>query len=246
MNSSKSFAQVIDSTDGYGKGQGESNLVDIYDLASKVMEKFPDSSLIVDRVHKMLTNTVVNTTNGESKSNASGLSIYLPKEYGSHLSQSVVNSMDGWQQIVTKQYYFSQLDKLNPAVNSQILGKNIIGWVDPDDVANVTLTIGTRSPTRMDMYTEELEPSKIINRNGYFRYFWDREMISLCNEQSCYPTRMTFDSEGDNKIVQFPVVILSTTNSYATVGLSLIYEINENEGRTTFLGAIPEINTEGD
>ena len=52
--------------------------------------------------------TVVNKTNGESKPNANGLSIYMPKTYGISLGQSVVNSLDTWQQIVNKQYYFLQ------------------------------------------------------------------------------------------------------------------------------------------
>ena len=46
------------------------------------MKKSPDSSGIINRVHKMLTNTVVNKINGESKPNANGLSIYLPNAYG--------------------------------------------------------------------------------------------------------------------------------------------------------------------
>ena len=184
LNSSKSFARLIDSTDGYGKGPtGQFNLVDIHDLSSNIMKKSPDSSDIIDRIHKMLRNTVVYKINGESKPNANGLSIYLPNAYRSVLSQSIVNSLDAWQQIMNKQYYFLQLDKGHPTINSQTIDKNIIGWVDPSDVANVTLTVGKYSSSEFAFYTEELDPSKIINKNGYFRYFWDGEMLSLCSEE---------------------------------------------------------------
>ena len=241
-NSSKSFVRLIDSTDSYGKSSaGQSNLVDIYDLSFNVMRKYPDSFDITDRIHKLLRNVIVYKANGESKPNANGLSIYLPNTYGQHLSQSVANSLETWQQIVNKQYYFLQLDKKNPTVDSQTLGKNIIGWVDPNDVANATLYVNRYHSDRVATYTEEIDPSKIINENGYFRYYWDGEMISLCNNSKCKPTMMRFDSNEYNKFAEFPVHIY--TPDKIIIGLRLLYDTNENEGSIKFLGAIPALNT---
>ena len=242
VNSSKSFARLIASIDGYGKGPGgQSELLDIYDLASNIKERFPDSSEIVNKIQKMLTYTVVNTTNGKSKPNANGLSIYFPKDYGSYSSQSVVNSLDTWQQIVNKKYYFLNLDKKHPNVASQTIGNTITGWVDLSDVSNVTLYI-ERSGRNL-YYTEEIDPSKIISKNGYFRYFWDGDILSLCSRESCSPTTMTFDSNGMNKFALFPVTIVSPKN-YINSGFSLLYEINEVDQNIRFLGAVPQIKTE--
>jgi hypothetical protein len=243
VNSAKRFARIIDSTDKYGKSAtGQSNLVDIYDLASSIMEKLPDSSGITNRVHKMLTNTVVNKTNGESKPNANGLSVYLPKTYGVSLDQSVVNSLDTWRQIVNKQYYFLQLDKKIPTLSSQTIEKTISGWVDPADVSNVTLKIGRMHSGFHSAYTEELDPSDIIDKNGYFRYSFDGSILSLCSRDYCIPATMKFDSNGYNKYALFPVAVLS--NGYFYYGLLLFYEINEIEERIRFLGAVPQVSTE--
>jgi hypothetical protein len=237
VNSSKGFARLIDLTDSYGKSStGQSIFVDIHDLASNIMKISPQSSNIIGNIYKMLENTVVYKANGESRPNANGLSIYLPNTYRSVLSQSIVNSLDTWQQVMNKQYYFLQLDKRQPIVNSQTIGKNIIGWVDSSDVANVTLSVGQYSSDEFAYYTEELEPSKIINKNGYFRYFWDGEMISLCNNDRCSPTEMSLDSTGDNKFVHFPII--ANTPDQLIVGLNLLYDVNDSED-IKFLGAIP-------
>ena len=92
------------------------------------------------------------------------------------------------------------------------------------------------------VYTEEIDPSKIINKNGYFRYSWSGEIISLCDGDKCSPTNMNFDSNGYNKLALFPVTIYTPTN--IIIGLSLLYDINESEGRIKFLGAIPNTKTE--
>ena len=52
---------------------------------------------------------------------------------------------------------------------------------------------------------------------------------------------MSFDSNGYNKFVQFPVNI--NTPKSLIVGLNLLYDVNEHEGHTRFLGTIPAINT---
>ncbi|RPH73646.1 hypothetical protein EHM76_05050, partial [bacterium] len=165
VDSAKGFSRLIESTDSYGKSStDQSDLVDIHDLSFNVMRKYPDSFEIVDRIHKILRDVVVYKVNGESKPNAHGLSIYLPSAEGSRLSQFLVNSLDTWQNIVNKQYYYLQFDKQRPNIASQTIGNTIFGWVDPNDVANVTLVAGRSNiPLHTETYAEELDPSKIIN-----------------------------------------------------------------------------------
>ena len=143
--SENSLTQSVDSSERYGQTfKGDSGLVDIYDLASNIKERFPQSEHLVDAVQKSLNNTVVYRDKGDSSPNANGLSIYMPVRED-EFTDAREYILPGWQKVVDALYNTIKNDHQIPIIQSNVTGDRIKGHIYGNDVATVTLWIYTSS-----------------------------------------------------------------------------------------------------
>ena len=248
--SSNSLAASVSSTARYGQtATGTTGLVDIGDLVSRIKEKFPKSASLIDKIYVSLNSAVVYNTKGEAKPDANGLSIYMPTQLVD-FSDSIIYTMENWQTLVNKQYHLlSNGTGYGPKntttfFDSHVIGGDTIrGITDLENVFNATLEI-LKIDTKdndIDYYTEELDPSLIMNRDGNFSYTWNRKIMSFCNDKYCIPASMDLQFSAAKKFALYPANLESNR---VNGSVSLVYEIDENKGSTIFLGAVPEIDKE--
>ena len=240
--SAMSLTHSVDFTERYGQSsKGGSGLVDIYDLGSNIREIFPQSTFLVDNVHKSLENAIIYKVNGDARPNANGLSIYMPLEED-EFSDSSKYSLDSWQKIVDLQYDLIKSDDEIPIVETDIDGETIRGKIYSNDVSSIKLIIHRFINEGNRAFYEELEPSSFINNsNASFEYKWKNQVLSLCNsKQICSPTSMDLEVNKDKKFGFIPVVLKSDLRKSEEF-VTLIYEVNEKAKGFTFLGAVPEI-----
>jgi cysteine peptidase C11 family protein len=248
INSAISLTKSIDSSEGYGKtSTGGSGLVDIYDLSSNIMKRFPQSVNLVEPVQNSISDTIIYKINGSANPNAHGLSIYAPltKE---EFTGSRKYILDGWKGIMNLQYALLKSDLLPPFTQSTLSGDTIRGHINANDVAKVTLWIYTSSmPEGNTAIYQDLDPSSFIKSDGSFEYKWNKQILSLCDtekesQQVCKPVSMKLETNKDKKFALIPARLTSNADNLDEP-VSLKYDLN-NGSKFTFLGARPNIKFE--
>jgi tetratricopeptide (TPR) repeat protein len=239
-----SFTKSIGFSEGYGKTtKGNSGLVDIYDLSSNIKEQFPQSANLVDIVQKHLRNTIVYKINGSANPNSHGLSIYMPISEG-EFTEARKYTLDSWQKIVDFQYRLTKSDHVAPFVQSTLIGDNIKGHINANDIAKVALWIYTTSmPEGNTAIYQDLDPSSFIRSDGSFEFKWNKQILSLCDEKnllhSCKPVLTDIEVNKNKKFAFIPIRLQSKIDNLNEY-VSLKYEISK-EGNFTLLGARPEM-----
>jgi len=248
FNSAISLTKSIDSSEGYGKtSTGSSGLVDIYDLSSNIMQRFPQSVNLVKPVQNSIRGTIIYKINGSANPSAHGLSIYAPltKE---EFTDSRKYILDGWKGIMNLQYALLKSDQLPPLTQSSLLGDTIRGHINANDIAKVTLWIYTSSmPEGNTAIYEDLDPSSFIKNDGSFEYKWNKQILSLCDsekerQQICKPVSMKLETNKEKEFALIPARLTSNTDN-VDEPVSLKYERN-NGSKFTFLGARPDTKFE--
>jgi hypothetical protein len=247
-----SLANIVDLTERYGpstrvspNAQGSSGMVDLYDLTSNILDKFPETAHVVNAIQNSLNSSVIYNVNGEAKPNANGLSVYMPLQKEEFTESGIINSLAAWQKIVKLQQTLIKSDKEPPIVESHLDddGNTIKGRLYSDDVSRIKLVIYASLPEGNRIFHQELDPSSFIKSDRSFEYKWNNQILSLCNDQICRPASMDLEANRDRKFALIPVRL----ESYADNGnriVSLNYEVNK-EGGYNFLGATREIKEEG-
>jgi Clostripain family len=244
-----SIIKAADSTERFGQtARNSSGLVDLYDLLSHIKIQFPDTKYLCESIQRSLKSSIIYNINGKARANATGLSIYMPTK-DEDFSDSVKYTMEGWQKIINRQYYFLKLDKDGPIIDVSRNGDIITGHIKGGDISKVQLFISTDPLEAMEggkeiSFLEELDPSQVIKNDGSFEYKWNRQIISLCSEEKCIPSSM-FLKGNDNKKFAYFEVSYKEYNMAPINRSSLIYEIKENgpTKKFDFLGirASPDI-----
>jgi tetratricopeptide (TPR) repeat protein len=246
--SENSLIQSIVFTERYGQTfKGDTGLVDIYDLSSNIKERFPQSAYLVDAFQKSLKNTIVYKANGDANSNANGLSIYIPVKED-EFTDARRHTLTSWQKVVNALYDMIKNDHQTPIIQSNATRDTIKGHIYGNDVARVTLWIYTSSmPEGNTAIYQDLDPSSFIKSDGSFEFKWNKQILSLCNDQkvqkqqnqACKPALMKLETNKNKKFALIPVRLKSNIDGIDEE-VSLKYEIN-NGNNFTFLGARPEI-----
>jgi tetratricopeptide (TPR) repeat protein len=245
LTSIVSFVRSVDASERYGlTSNGNSGLVDIYDLASNIVRRFPQLSNSVEIVQNSLKDTTIYKTNGEANPNAHGLSIYMPLKQA-EFTDSRKYTLPDWQKIVDLQYNLTNGDNQSPIIQSSLSGDNIKGRIYANDVAKVTLWIYSSSmPEGNTVIHQDIDPSSFIKNDGSFEYKWNRKILSLCTNEIgkqsvCKPSIMNLEINREKSFASIPVRLKSPKDN-VDERVSLKYEVN-NDGNFTFLGARPEI-----
>ena len=248
VNSAISLTKSIDSSEGYGKtSTGSSGLVDTYDLASNINQRFPQSANLVEAVQNSIRGTIIYKINGGANPSSHGLSIYAPISE-EEFTGSRKYILDGWKGIMDLQYRLIKSDQLPPLTQSTLLGDTIRGHINANDVAKVTLWIYTSSmPEGNTAIYQDLDPSSFIKNDGSFEYKWNRQILSLCDnekerQQICKPVSMKLETNKEKEFALIPARLTSNTDN-VDEPVSLKYELN-NRSKFTFLGARPEMKFE--
>ena len=245
--SENSFIHSVDFAEHYGLTfKGDSGLVDIYDLSSNIKEIFPQLSNLTNAVQRSLNDTITYKINGDSNPNSHGLSIYMPVKED-EFTGAIKYSIPKWYTILSIIHNISKNDLYPPIIQSNVTGDIINGHIYGNDVASAKLWIYTSSmPESNTAIYQDLDPSSFIKKDGSFEYKWNKQILSICNEQAgkqqkdqdCKPALMKLEINKDKKFALIPIRLQSDVEDIDEE-VSLKYEIN-NDGNYTFLGARPE------
>jgi hypothetical protein len=257
LSAALSLPSLIDLTERYGPNtsvnpdtQGSSGMVDLYDLTSNILNKFPETAPTINSVQNSLNNTVIYNVNGEAKPNANGLSVYMPlrEEEFTEAGSDPILGRAALQKIVNLHQTLIKSDKEPPIVQSNLDddGNTIKGRLYSGDVSRIKLMIQASLPEGNRIFHQELDPSSFIESDGSFEYTWNDQILSLCNDKICRPASMDLEANRDRKFALIPVRLESFSDSenirYNRI-VSLNYEVNK-EGGYSFLGATREIKEE--
>jgi hypothetical protein len=223
---------------------GSTGLVDLYDLSSHLIQRFPQSESLVDNVQSALNNTIVYKIHGDAKPNSNGLSIYLPIQKEGFMNSNRSFNTNAWQKLLNLQYAWLDSDKKPIAIETVLDGNIIRGIIIDSDVSTFALNAYIKSNRGPIIVNQDMDPSVAISTNGTFNYnSKDLKILSLCNEQNiCIPLSLKLDINSDKKIGLIPVDIKSTRFP-DIIKASLIFDIDD-KGNYIFLGYAPETNTE--
>ena len=157
-------------------------------FGSNIRERFPQSTLLVDNVHKSLENAILYKVNGDARPNANGLSIYMPLEEDEFSDSSKYTWIVG-KKLLIYSYDLIKSDDEIPIVETDIDGETIRGKIYSNDVSSIKLIIHHFINEGNRAFYEEVEPSSFINNsNASFEYKWKNQVLSLCNsKQICLP-----------------------------------------------------------
>ena len=225
--------------------------VDLFGLLFHIKEKFPVLRYLIDRTQKSMKDAVLYNVRGDSKPNATGLSIYMPISLdqfdnlvtSSNVTLSIDSALKGWQNVINNQYILLRLNKEYPYIDAYIDQGTIKGHIKGAGVSIINLfqlnsteyDSSTISPTVSpnSLYYDYVMDPNIVRPDGSFEYKWYKQILSLCNEQKCYPTSVVFNTEEKKQFANFIVNIAKSMNSPKTT-TGLVYEVNENKGVQEF------------
>lgn len=242
---SYSFARAVDRTERYGVGaKSSSGHVDLYHLASNIGSEFPGYDVAVEDLQQAIDDAVVYNVSGQAKPNANGISIYVPIEAKEFNDDYLLYSVAGWDSLLETQESLLQSDTEAPFIDLEFDGQTISGSVEGDDVAEILLFVSseTYDQTRVEVLSYlELDPSWIIEPDGTMEFTWNKQIISLCNEDFCAPTLMNLEATEDTLFALFPVRLEAED---VNEPVTLIYQVQDEETGSAFefLGAWPEID----
>jgi hypothetical protein len=243
---SYSFARAVDSTERYGVGaKSSSGHVDLYHLASNIGSEFPGYNVVVGDLQQAIDDAVIYNVSGQAKPNANGISIYVPVEAKEFNDDYLLYSVAGWDSLLETQESMLQSDDEAPFIDLEFDGQTVSGSVEGADISKVLMYISseTYDQTRVEVLSYlELDPSWVIEPDGAMEFTWNKQIISLCNDEFCAPTLMNLEATEDTLFALFPVRLEAED---VNEPVTLIYQVQDDEetGSTfEFLGAWPEID----
>ncbi len=239
---SYSFARAVDNTERYGVGaKSSSGHVDLRHLASNIGSEFPGYLFLAEDLQEAIDDAVVYNVSGQAKPNANGISIYVPVEAEEFNDDVLLYSVAGWDSLLETQQSLLQSDDEAPFIDLEFDGQTVSGFVEGEDVSSVIMYISseTYDQTRVEVLSYlELDPSWIIEPDGTIEFTWNKQIISLCNEDFCAPTLMNLEVTEDTLFALFPVRLEAED---VNEPVTLIYQVQDDgSGTFEFLGAWPE------
>jgi hypothetical protein len=128
--SSLLMAVAADSTSKFGIfGNNTSGQVDVSGLLFHVREKFPVLGQLTYDAQKSLKDAILYNIRGDSKPNATGLSIYMPISSEQFNSYSSNYGLNAWQNVIDNQEMLLKQNKEEPYINAYIDRGTIKGHI---------------------------------------------------------------------------------------------------------------------
>ena len=234
------FSVSLRDTERYGimsKGE-DSGHMDIRHFTDNISEFLPQFSDEADKVKQDVDDAVVYKVNGDARTQANGISIYMPKtsDAVSTTYRSVSSS--------TNQFYANYLDtdKIAPTQNLAMTDRTISGTYSGDDVYEIKSYFTTEKNNDgllQIIATDEFDPDELEYGFSYGNvdFTWDKYLPSLCvnNYDFCVPVNPEWEWGDSTNLAYIPVSLESDGKK---IDVDLLYDITIDDGEV-FIGAYP-------
>ena len=239
-----SFAKSILATERYGIGIGfSSGHMDLDHLSQNVADRFPLLVEEIDTLRRAIDEAVLYSVTRELHPNSSGISVYMAFDHDSANSDSNQYLSGTWRELTLKQIELLQRDGTAPSIEIDYVDQTILGEIVEYDVSTIGITLYKEvientawqivSHTEDDISAAIENASKALSIRDNFKYPFDNEIISLCNDSDCIPVSLYLYTSGMTKYGMTPVRLEGTDMNS---DVALIYEIGDDESYR-FIGA---------
>ena len=235
------FSVSLRDTERYGvisKGE-DSGHMDIKHFTENISEYLPQFKSQSDRVQQAVDDSVIYKVNGAARTQANGLSIYMP------VTSDAVSTTYRSSSSSTNQFYSNYLDQdtIAPTQNLQIINRTISGTYTGDDVYEIKSYFTTQKNTDgliQIIATDEFDPdeSEYGFSYGQVNFTWDKYLPSLCvnNYDTCVPVNPEWEWGDEANLAYIPVNLESDGKK---IDVDLLYDITIDDGEI-FIGAYPQ------
>ena len=235
------FSVSLRDTERYGvisKGE-DSGHMDIKHFTENISEYLPQFKSQSDRVQQAVDDSVIYKVNGAARTQANGLSIYMP------VTSDAVSTTYWSSSSSTNQFYSNYLDQdtIAPTQNLQIINRTISGTYTGDDVYEIKSYFTTQKNTDgliQIIATDEFDPdeSEYGFSYGQVNFTWDKYLPSLCvnNYDTCVPVNPEWEWGDEANLAYIPVNLESDGKK---IDVDLLYDITIDDGEI-FIGAYPQ------
>ena len=235
------FSVSLRDTERYGvisKGE-DSGHMDIKHFTENISEYLPQFKSQSDRVQQAVDDSVIYKVNGAARTQANGLSIYMP------VTSDAVSTTYRSSSSSTNQFYSNYLDQdtIAPTQNLQIINRTISGTYTGDDVYEIKSYFTTQKNTDgliQIIATDEFDPdeSEYGFSYGQVNFTWDKYLPSLCvnNYDTCVPVNPEWEWGDEANLAYIPVNLESDG---VKIDVDLLYDITIDDGEI-FIGAYPQ------
>ena len=235
------FSVSLRDTERYGvisKGE-DSGHMDIKHFTENISEYLPQFKSQSDRVQQAVDDSVIYKVNGAARTQANGLSIYMP------VTSDAVSTTYRSSTSSTNQFYSNYLDQdtIAPTQNLQIINRTISGTYAGDDVYEIKSYFTTQKNTDgliQIIATDEFDPdeSEYGFSYGQVNFTWDKYLPSLCvnNYDTCVPVNPEWEWGDEANLAYIPVNLESDG---VKIDVDLLYDITIDDGEI-FIGAYPQ------
>jgi len=237
LDGAYTFSKMVRYTERYGTDYySTSGYADLYQMADNADMLFPSLSGMGNVIKSSLNEAVIYNVNGEARSNAHGLSIFLqldPTESGQEYLTYLVPE---WLQAIEAKDRTLATDKKAPSGVLEYSSGKIEGTIKGDDVAYGTISFFTEiedSSKYQVISHSALDPTEFLDDGGEVEYELN-DLISLCNEDKCIPVFFLLEDYEDSTFAYLPVRLVSEDDEYDEY-VNLIYEVKNND--FIFIGA---------
>jgi len=235
------FSISLRDTERYGvisKGE-DSGHMDIKHFTENISEYLPQFKDSSDRVQQAVDDSVIYKVNGAARTQANGLSIYMP------VTSDAVSTTYRSSHSSTNQFYSNYLDQdtIAPIQNLQIINRTISGTYTGDDVYEIKSYFTTQK--NIDgliqiIATDEFDPdeSEYGFSYGQVNFTWDKYLPSLCvnNYETCVPVNPEWEWGDTTNLAYIPVNLESDGKK---IDVDLLYDITIDDAEI-FIGAYPQ------
>jgi len=235
------FSVSLRDTERYGvisKGE-DSGHMDIKHFTENISEYLPQFKSQSDKVKQALDNSVVYKVHGAARTQANGLSIYMP------VTSDAVSTTYRSSSSSTNQFYSNYLDQdvIAPTQNLQMINRTITGTYVGDDVYEIKSYFTTQKNTDgliQIIATDEFDPdeSEYGFSYGQVNFTWDKYLPSLCvnNYETCVPVNPEWEWGDTANLAYIPVILESNGTK---IDVDLLYDITMDDSEV-FIGAYPQ------
>jgi len=235
------FSVSLRDTERYGvisKGE-DSGHMDIKHFTENISEYLPQFKDSSDRVQQAVDDSVIYKINGAARTQANGLSIYMP------VTSDAVSTTYRSSSSSTNQFYSNYLDQdiVAPTQNLQMINRTITGTYSGDDVYEIKSYFTTQKNTDgliQIIATDEFDPdeSEYGFSYGHVDFTWDKHLPSLCvnNYETCVPVNPEWEWGDEANLAYIPV---SLESDGTKIDVDLLYDITIDDGEI-FIGAYPQ------
>ena len=235
------FSVSLRDTERYGvvsKGE-DSGHMDIRHFTENISEYLPQFKNSSDNVRQAVDDAVVYKVNGAARTQANGLSIYMP------VTSDAVPTTFRSSSSSTNQFYSNYLDQdtVAPIQNLQMIDRTITGTYSGDDVYEIKSYFTTQKNDYGLMQiiaTDEFDPdeSEYGFSYGQVNFTWDKYLPSLCvnNYETCVPVNPEWEWGDAANLAYVPVNLESDGTK---IDVDLLYDITIDDGEI-FIGAYPQ------